>query len=135
MAVIPIERVQIWACLFLDCWYYAGVRLQIWVCLICVIFALSSPTQTGLCKFGWVWSSPIDPPPKTCGFRDGDSFLGRVGYESNAPKGTCDPKKSIWIEKFTPGVNLSSPIEHVELDRKFIFAGSSCCTENSSAGT
>ena len=29
-------------------WYCPGVRLQIWVCLICVI----SPTQTELCKFG-----------------------------------------------------------------------------------
>ena len=35
--VIPSERVQIRACLFLYCWYCPGVRLQIWVCLFCVI--------------------------------------------------------------------------------------------------
>ena len=32
-----------------------GPLLKIWVCLIRVI-----PTQTGLCKFGWVWSSLIN---------------------------------------------------------------------------
>ena len=37
--------------------YCPGVRLQIWVCLICVISPSFRPTQTGLCKFGWVWSS------------------------------------------------------------------------------
>ena len=35
--VIPNETVQIWVCLFLYGWYYPGVRLQSWVCLICVI--------------------------------------------------------------------------------------------------
>ena len=33
------------------------MRLQIWVCLFCVISPSVRPTQTGLCKFGWVWSS------------------------------------------------------------------------------
>ena len=33
--------------------------LQIWVYLICVISPSFRPTQTGLCKFGWVWSSLI----------------------------------------------------------------------------
>ena len=53
----PSERVQIWVCLFLYGWYYPGVTLQIWVGLICVISPSFRPTQTGLCKFGWVWSS------------------------------------------------------------------------------
>ena len=37
------------------CWYYPSVRPPIWVGLVCVSFR---PTQTQLCKFGWVWSSP-----------------------------------------------------------------------------
>ena len=36
-AVIPSERVQIWMRLFVYAWYCPGLRLQIWVCLICVI--------------------------------------------------------------------------------------------------
>ena len=41
-AVIPSERVQIRVCLFLYGWYYAGLRLQIWVRLICVISTYSN---------------------------------------------------------------------------------------------
>ena len=52
--VIPSERVQIWVCLFLYGWSYPDVRLQ-----ICVFDVSFRPTQTGLCKFGWVWSSLI----------------------------------------------------------------------------
>ena len=48
--VVPSERVHIWVCLFPYGWSYPGVRLQIWVSF--------RPTQTELCKFGWVWSSP-----------------------------------------------------------------------------
>ena len=38
----PSERVQIWAGLFLYGWYYPDVRLQIWVCLICVVSTYSN---------------------------------------------------------------------------------------------
>ena len=44
-AVIPSERVQIWMFLFLYGWCYPccpGVRLQIWVCLICVMSTYSN---------------------------------------------------------------------------------------------
>ena len=53
-AVIPSDRVQIWGRLFLHGWYCPGVRLQIWVCLICVI----SPYSNGAVQIRlWVWSS------------------------------------------------------------------------------
>ena len=59
-AVIPSERVHIWVWFFLYGWYYPGVRIQMWVCSICVI----SPYSTGLWKLNgavkfrlWVWSS------------------------------------------------------------------------------
>ena len=42
MVFIPSERVQIWVCLFLYGWCYPGVRLQILVCLICVISPYSN---------------------------------------------------------------------------------------------
>ena len=42
MAVIPSVGVEIWVCLFLYGRYYPGVRLQIWVRLICVISAYSN---------------------------------------------------------------------------------------------
>ena len=38
-----IERGHIWVCLLLYRWSYPGVRLQIWVCLICVM----SPQSNG----------------------------------------------------------------------------------------
>ena len=41
------ERLQIWVCLLLYCWYYPIVRLQIWVCFDLCPFR---PTQTWLCK-------------------------------------------------------------------------------------
>ena len=37
---------------------HPSVRLQIWVCLTCLI----SPCSNGLCEFGWVWSSLIMVP-------------------------------------------------------------------------
>ena len=41
-AVIPSERVQIWVRLFLYGWSCPSIKLQIWVCLICVISTYSN---------------------------------------------------------------------------------------------
>ena len=51
-------------CLFLYGWYYAGAKLQIWVCLICVILPLFRPTQTsGTAKGGRPWRGSVKIEP------------------------------------------------------------------------
>ena len=53
-----------WVRLFLYGWSYPGVRLQIWVCLICVA---SSYSNGALQIRFWVWSSPRSFPGRWTG--------------------------------------------------------------------